>query len=96
MNSYFFSVAGEFMIIVAYCAFLNIQDILRKNYAQFVDQINRDTGKIDESILQNSDRNVSNINKTDGNGYTINMQQAMSASKFSHFFISKINLPYIP
>lgn len=40
------------MIIVEHCQYGNIQEFLRKNRQNFIDQIDRDTDEIDESITE--------------------------------------------
>lgn len=41
---------GELMIIVEYCSFGNIKKYLETNRDHFIDQIDRDTDKIDSTI----------------------------------------------
>lgn len=43
-------------IIIEYCKYGNIQDYLRKNRSNFIDQINENTDKINSTITSNNDR----------------------------------------
>lgn len=48
------------MIIVEYCQFGNIQNFLRSNRPNFIDQVDYDLDEIDETVVQHSNLNSEN------------------------------------